>query len=136
MSSASDASMLRLTAPRNALQITNGEESQEGVIEIPSAVSWVRSLTYQQQQAEEDLQFFYETCKDRTDIGEARLREIERAYYTLYEGTRYVYQRLLKNEVIAETWVRNELALAANAYQTFARRVWQTIAEKTTETTE
>jgi len=30
-------------------------------------------------------------------------------------------------EEIAEAWIRNELMAAANAYQTFARRVWEVI---------
>jgi len=40
------------------------------------------------------------------------------------------------NEEIAEAWVRSELAGAANAYQTFAREVWQAIIERTNEATE
>jgi len=49
---------------------------------------------------------------------------IEEAYKTLAEGTRYVYDRVHANEEIAKTWVRTELANAANAYQTLAQNVW------------
>jgi len=48
------------------------------------------------------------------------MQQIEEAYRTLAEGTRYVYDRVNANEEIAEAWVRNELANAANPYQTLA----------------
>ena len=59
--------------------------------------------------------------------------QIEEAYQTLLEGTRYVYDRVNANEAIAEVWVRSELANAANAYQTLVQNVWQAILDRTQE---
>jgi len=56
---------------------------------------------------------------------------IEEAYQTLAEGTRYIYDWVYTNKEIAETWVRTELANAANTYQTLAQNVWQDILERT-----
>jgi len=46
------------------------------------------------------------------------MQRIEQAYYTLAEGTRYVYDRVNANEENAEAWIHTELANVANAYQT------------------
>jgi len=43
----------------------------------------------------------------------------------------YVYERIEAKEQIADEWVTNELMVAANAYQTFARQVWEAIIEWT-----
>jgi len=61
------------------------------------------------------------------------MQRIEQAYYTLVEGTRYVYDQVNANEEIAEAWVRTELANMANAYQTLSQSVWQAIIEWTDE---
>ena len=49
------------------------------------------------------------------------------------DGTRYVYNQAIASQEIAETCVRNELSKAANAYQTYTRRVWGLIAENTAD---
>ena len=131
MSTTSDFNMLRLEAPRDLVQITNGTDPTEEAVEISNPASWVRSLVHQQQQAEDDLRQLQELCGTTIDRTDRRIRAIERAYYTLAQGTRYVYERIQAGEDIAEVWVRNELAAAANAYQTFARQVWQAIIERT-----
>jgi len=55
MSTTSDFNMLRLEAPRDLVQITNGTDPTEEAVEISNPASWVRSLVHQQQQAEDDL---------------------------------------------------------------------------------
>jgi len=57
------------------------------------------------------------------------MQRITKAYHTLTEGTRYVYDRVSANEEIAEAWVCSELVSAANAYQTLAQDIWQAIME-------
>jgi len=64
------------------------------------------------------------------------MREIEQAFQTLAEGTRYVYDRVNANKKIAEEWVCNELSKAANGYQSLRRNVWQAIIEGTNEANE
>jgi len=108
--------MLRLEARRDLLQITDGAAGPEPAVEIANPAVWVRTLVRQQRQAERDLQRLTELCGDAYDKTEWRTREIEEAYQTLEEGTRYVYDRTTANEKIAEEWIRSELARAANAY--------------------
>jgi hypothetical protein len=129
----SDFDMLRLEPPRDILQITDGSAPTEGPVEFLSPAVWVRSLVRQQQQAEEDLRHLAELCGNTIDHTDRRIQRIERAYQTLADGSRYLYDRVTANEAIADEWIRSELSTAANAYQTFAREVWAAIMEKTTE---
>jgi len=91
MTTASDFNMLRLEAPRDLLQITDGASEPEQAVEITNPAVWVRTLVRQQWQAESDLQWLPELCGDAYDRTDRRTREIEQAYQTLAEGTRYVY---------------------------------------------
>jgi len=136
MTTSSDFNMLRLEAPRDLLQITSGTPKPEQVVEIANPVVWVRTLVHQQRQAENDLRRLTELCGDAYDRTDRRTREIEQAYQTLAEGTRYVYARVHANEKIAEEWIRSELSNAANAYQSLARNIWQAILEHTSEANE
>ena len=132
----SDFNMLRLEAPRDLLQITDGTTTMEQALELSNPVAWVRTMARQQKQAEKDLQQLTELCGNTIDKTDQRMVRIEEAYQTLAEGTKYVYDRVHANEEIAETWVRTELANAANAYQTLAQNVWQAILERTNEDTQ
>jgi hypothetical protein len=123
MSSSSDFNMLRLEAPRDLLQITFGTDLTEATIDIPRPASWVRALVHPEEQAENDLRQLYDACGQEVDRTDRRIREIERAYLSLYNGTRYVYETAQSQAEIAEGWIRGELAVAANAYQTFTRQV-------------
>jgi len=136
MTTPSDFNMLRLEAPLDLLQITDGTPRPEQAVEIANPAVWVRTLVNQQQQAENDLQQLTELCGDAYDRTDQRTREIEQAYQTLAEGTRYVYDRVNTNEKIAEEWIRSELSKAANVYQSLARNVWQAIIERTNEANE
>jgi len=136
MTTASDFNMLRLEAPRDLLQITNGAPNPEQAVEIANPAVWVRTLVHQQRQAENDLRRLTELCGDAYDRTDRRTREIEQAYQTLAEGTRYVYDRINANEKIAEEWIRSELSSAANAYQSLASNIWQAILEHTSEANE
>ena len=136
MSVSSDFNMLWLEAPRDVRQITDGTRPEEEGVEIVNPATWVRTLVWQQQQAESDLRRLTEVCGNTIDHTDQRIQRIERAYQSLAEGTRYVYDRMGANEEIAEIWVHSELASTANAYQTFAREVWQAIVERTNEATE
>jgi len=118
------------------LQIADGTPRPEQAVEIANPAVWVRTLVRQQQQAESDLQRLTELCGDAYDKTDRRMSEIEQAYQTLAEGTRYVYDRVNTNEKIAEEWIRSELSSAANAYQSLARNVWQAIIERTNEANE
>ena len=102
MTTSSDFNMLRLEAPRDLLQITDGPARPEQAVEIANPAVWVRTLVHQQQQAENDLQWLTELRGDTYDTTDRRRREIEQAYQTLAEGTRYVYDRVNANEKIAE----------------------------------
>jgi len=98
----SDFNMLRLEAPRDLLQITSGTPSPEQSVELANPAVWVRTLVHQQRQAESDLRRLTELCGDAYNRTDRRTQEIERAYQTLAEGTRYVYDRVNANEKIAE----------------------------------
>jgi len=136
MTTSSDFNMLQLEAARDLLQITDGTPRPEQVVEIANLAVWVRNLVNQQRQAKNDLQWLTELFSDAYDRTDRRTREIEQAYQTLAEGTRYVYDRVNANEKIAEEWVRSELSKAANAYQSLARNIWQAIIERTNEANE
>jgi len=136
MTTSSDFNMLRLEAPRDLLQITDGISRPEQAVEISNPAVWVRTLVHQQRQAESDLRRLTELCGDTYDRTDRRTQEIEQAYQTLAEGTRYVYDRVNANEKIAEEWIRSELSKVANAYQSLARNVWQAIIERTNEANE
>jgi len=47
-----DFNMLRLEAPRDMLQITDGAEPTEETLEIAHPATWLRTLVKQQKQAE------------------------------------------------------------------------------------
>jgi len=125
--------MLRLEAPRYLLQITDGTPAPDQALEVANLAIWLRSMMRQQRQAENDLRQptqLYGNTIDRTD---QRMLQIEEAYQTLLQGTRYIYDRVNANEEIAEAWVRSELANAANTYQTLTQNAWQAILERTLE---
>jgi len=128
--------MLRLEAPSDLLQITDGTPRPEQAVEIANPAVWVRTLVHQQQQAKNDLQRLMELCGDTYDSTDRGTQEIEQAYQTLAEGTRYVYDRVNANEKIAEEWIHSELSKAANAYKSLARKIWQAIIERTNEANE
>ena len=86
--------MIRLEGPRDVLQITDGIPRLEQAVEITNPAVWVRTLVNQQQQAENDLRRLTELCGDAYNKTDRRIREIEQAYQTLAEGTRYVYVTL------------------------------------------
>ena len=136
MSVSSDFNMLRLEAPRDMLQITEGTRSTEEAVEVANPATWIRTLVRQQRQAEADFQQLTKMCGNAVDHTDSRIQEIERAYQDLYDGTRYVYDRMSANENVAEGWIRSELATAANAYQTFTQQVWTAIIERTDEATQ
>jgi len=98
----SDFNMLRLEAPRDLLQITSGTPNPEQAVELANPAVWVRTLVHQQRQAENDLRRLTELCGDAYNKTDQRTREIEEAYQTLAEGTRYVDDRVNANEKIAE----------------------------------
>ena len=129
MSTSSDFNMLRLEAPQDLLQITDGTPAPEQAIDVANPAVWVWTMARQQRQAENDLRQLTELCGNKIDQTNQRMQQIEEAYRTLAEGTRYVYDQVNANEEIAEAWVRNELANVANAYETLARNVSQAILE-------
>ena len=130
MSTTSDFNMLRLEAPRGLLQITNDEEPSAEALEIANPLEWMRALANHQQQAEQDLRQLVEACGNTVDRTDRRIRRIEAAYGRLAQEAQYVYERIEAKEQIAEEWVRNELMVAANAYQAFTRQVWEAIIER------
>jgi len=102
MSTSSDFNMLRLEAPRDLLQITNGTALPEQALELANPVVWVRTMARQQKQTERDLQQLTELYGNTIDKTNQRMIRIEEAYQTLAEGTRYVYNWVHANEEIAE----------------------------------
>jgi len=128
-----DFNMLRLEAPRDVLQITDGTEQAEETLEVANPATWLRALAKQQKQAEQDLAQLVHLCGNTIDHADQRIQQIEQAYRDLSEGTRYVYDRLSANERITGDWIRSELASAASAYQAFAHNVRGAIIERTQE---
>jgi len=128
-----DFNMLRLEAPRNVLQITDGTEQAEETLEVANPATWLRALAKQQKQAEQDLAQLVHLCGNTVDHADQRIQQIEQAYRDLSDGTRYVYDRLSANQRITGEWIRSELASAASAYQAFAHNVWSAIIERTQE---
>jgi len=131
-----DFNMLRLEAPRDVLQITDGTEPAEEALEVARPATWLRALVKQQKQAEQDLAQLVRLCGNTVDHTDQRIRQIKQAYRDLSEGTRYVYDRLSANEQITGDWIRSELASTATAYQAFAQNVWGAIIERTREDTD
>jgi len=128
-----DINMVRLEAPRDLRQITDGIPAPDQAIEVANPAIWLRSMVRQQRQAKNDLRQLTQLCGNTIDRTDQRMLQIEEAYQTLLQGTRYVYDRVNANEEIADARVRSELANAANAYQTLAQNVWQAILERTQE---
>jgi len=128
-----DFNMLRLEAPRNVLQITDGTEQTEETLEVANPATWLRALAKQQKQAEQDLAQLVHLYGNTVDHADQRIQQIEQAYRDLSDGTRYVYDRLSANQRITGEWIRSELAGAASAYQAFAYNVWGAIIERTQE---
>jgi len=131
--SATDFNMLRLEAPKDVLQITDGTVADEETLEISNPATWLRALVKQQKQAEADLGELVRLCGNTVDRTEQRIQQIEQAYKELSDQTRYVYDRLSANEKITGAWIRSELAGAASAYQAFTQNVWGAIIERTQE---
>jgi len=136
MTTSSDFNILRLEAPHDLLQITDGTPRPEQAVDIANPAVWVRTLVHQQQQTESNLKRLTELCGHAYNRTDRRTPEIELAYQTLAEGTRYVYDRVDTNEKIAEEWIRSELSKPANAYQSLTRNVWQATIECTNEANE
>ena len=88
-----DVDMLRLEAPATRLQITDGRPTTGPIVEILRPASWLRTLVHQHEQAQTDLRQLYQACGNQFDQNDGRIRQIERAYDTLYRGTLYVYQQ-------------------------------------------
>jgi len=118
-----DFNMLRLEAPRDVLQITDGTAPVEEALEIPNPATWLCALVKQQKQAEKDLTQLVHLCDNTVDRTDLRIEQIEQPYHDLSEGTRYVYDRLRANETITGDWIQSELASAATAYQAFSQNV-------------
>ena len=106
MSVSSDFNMLRLEAPRDVLQITDGTRPAEDAVEISNPATWVQTLVRQQKQAEADYRQLTELCGNAVDHTDRRMQQIEQAYQELSNGTRYVYDRMSANEEVAEAWIR------------------------------
>jgi len=128
-----DFNMLRLEAPQDLCQITDGTPVPDQAVEVANPAIWLRSMVRQQRQAENDIRQLTQLYGNTIDRTDQRMRQIEEAYQTLLQGTQYLYDRVNANEEIAEAWVRSELANAANAYQTLVQNVWQAILERTQE---
>jgi len=62
----SDFNMLRLEAPWDLLQITDGVAPPEQALELANTGVWVRTMARQQKQAERDLQQLTELCGTRS----------------------------------------------------------------------
>jgi hypothetical protein len=84
MSASSNVDMLRLEYPSTQLQITDGTSPSQPVLEITRPASWVQTIVHQHEQAQQDLRQLYEACGNQFDQNDYRIRQIERAYETLY----------------------------------------------------
>jgi len=75
-----DFNMLRLEAPRNVLQITDGTEQAEETLEVANPATWLRALAKQQKQAEQDLAQLVHLWGNTVDHADQRIQQIEQAY--------------------------------------------------------
>jgi len=110
MTTSSDFNILQLEALCDLLQITDGTPAPKQVVELANPAVWVRTIVRQQRQAENDLRQLTELCGNMIKKTDQQMQQIEQAYLTLAEDTRYVYDRVNANKEIAEAWVRSELA--------------------------
>jgi hypothetical protein len=62
MSTSSNVDMLRLEYPSTQLQITDGTSPSQPILEITRPASWVRTIVYQHEQAQQNLRQLYEAC--------------------------------------------------------------------------
>jgi hypothetical protein len=122
-----------LEYPCTQLQITDGTSPSQPVLEITRPASWVRTIVHQHEQAQQDLRQLYEACGNQFDQSDYRIRQIERAYETLYQGTLYIYEQARVQGEASHDWLQTELTRTANAYQTFQRQVWEAMVARTTE---
>jgi len=63
----SDFNILRLEAPRDLLQITDGTTTAEQALELSNPAAWVRTMARQQKQAEKDLWQLTKLCGNTID---------------------------------------------------------------------
>jgi len=89
MSTTSNFNMLRLEAPQDIRQITDGTEPADEVVEVENPAGWVRSLIHHQERAEADLRQLWEVSGSALDRTNRPIQDIERAYMTLAQGTQY-----------------------------------------------
>jgi len=62
MTTSFNFNMLRLEAPRDLLQITDGTVTPEQIIEMANQTTWVQTMVRQQRQAENDLKQLPDLC--------------------------------------------------------------------------
>ena len=72
-----DFNMLRLEAPRDALQITDGTAPEEEALEISNPATWLHALVKQQRQAEKDLTQLVRLCDNTVDRTDLRIKQVE-----------------------------------------------------------
>ena len=87
MSTTSSYGRLRLEAPRELLQITQGEDPTDQTLEVINPPTWIRYLVGRQEQAENDLRHLQDVCEGTLDQTDQRIRNIERSYETLQKAT-------------------------------------------------
>ena len=68
-----DFNMLRLEAPRDMLQITDGTEPTEEALEVTNPATWLRALVKQQKQAERDLARLVSLCGNTIDHNDQKI---------------------------------------------------------------
>ena len=91
MTTSTDFNLLRLEAPRDLHQITEGAPAPEQVVELANPVARVRTMARQQRLAEKDLRQLSVLCGNTIDKNDQWMQQIEQAYQVLAEGTRYIY---------------------------------------------
>jgi len=79
MSTSSDFNMLRLEAPSDLLQITDGTSPTEQALELANLAVWVWTMARQQKQAERNLRLLTELCGNMIDKTDRRMVRIKEA---------------------------------------------------------
>jgi len=132
-SASSNVDILRLQYPRSMSNVIDDCTPDDTTVEIRHPAGWIRLMATQHRTAQRDLRQLHQACGGQFNRNDSRIKEIERNYNALYEGTRYLFERYQADRGVAHSWLRTELSSVASAAQAFTHDVWEMIQAKNNE---
>jgi len=132
-STSSNVDILRLQYPRTMSNVIDDCTPDDTTVEIRHPAGWIRLMATQHRTAQRDLRQLHQACGGQFNRNDSKIKEIERNYNALYEGTRYLFERYQADREVAHSWLRTELSSIASAAQAFTHDVWEMIRAKNTE---